>query len=182
MATKRKTVTNVAAVPPVLGGSASTPTPMPSVQNPKTGRRLIVPSVSGGSVKSAAQSEFLKSIVARLNSHLHKSTVGWMHDTINPLFNITSRQAQMIYDFARSGNFAQLEYLYNEIENCSPVFNVCVTRRCSALSELDWQVVQSSGKPVDKLHAIAFLFCQPKSTTRSPHFSRIHCTKLSCVL
>ncbi|MBQ1428746.1 MAG: DUF935 family protein [Kiritimatiellae bacterium] len=143
MATKRKTVTNVAAVPPVLGGSASTPTPMPSVQNPKTGRRLIVPSVSGGSVKSAAQSEFLKSIVARLNSHLHKSTVGWMHDTINPLFNITSRQAQMIYDFARSGNFAQLEYLYNEIENCSPVFNVCVTRRCSALSELDWQVVQS---------------------------------------
>lgn len=143
MATKRKTVMNVAAVPPTLGGSASPPTPMPSVPNPKAGQRLIVPSVSGGSVKSAAQSEFLKSIVARLNGHLRKSTVGWMHDTINPLFNITSRQAQMIYDFARSGNFAQLEYLYNEIENCSPVFNVCVTRRCSALSELDWQVVQS---------------------------------------
>lgn len=143
MATRRKTVTNVAAVPPTLGGSASPPTPMPSVPNPKAGQRLIVPSVSGGSVKSAAQSEFLKSIVARLNGHLRKSTVGWMHDTINPLFNITSRQAQMIYDFARSGNFAQLEYLYNEIENCSPVFNVCVTRRCSALSELDWQVVQS---------------------------------------
>lgn len=143
MATKRKTVTNVAAVPPVLGGSASPPTPLPSVPNPRAGRRIIVPSVSGGAVKSAAQSEFLKSIVARLNGHLHKSTVGWMHDTISPLFNITSRQAQMIYDFARSGNFAQLEYLYNEIENCSPVFNVCVTRRCSALSELDWQVVQS---------------------------------------
>lgn len=142
MATKRKTVTNVAAVPPVLGGSASPPTPMPSVPNPKAGQRLIVPSVSGGAVKSAAQSEFLKAVVARLNGHLRKSTVGWMHDTINPLFNITSRQAQMIYDFARSGNFAQLEYLYNEVENCSPVFNVCVTRRCSALSELDWQVVQ----------------------------------------
>lgn len=143
MATKRKTVTNVAAVPPVLGGSASPPNPMPSVPNPKAGQRLIVPSVSGGAVKSAAQSEFLKAVVARLNGHLRKSTVGWMHDTINPLFNITSRQAQMIYDFARSGNYAQLEYLYNEIENCSPVFNVCVTRRCSALSELDWQVVQS---------------------------------------
>ena len=143
MATRRKTVTNVAAVPPVLGGSASPPTPMPSVPNPKAGRRLIVPSVSGGAVKSAEQSEFLKAVVARLNGHLRKSTVGWMHDTINPLFNITSRQAQMIYDFARSGNFAQLEYLYNEIENCSPVFSVCVTRRCSALSELDWQVVQS---------------------------------------
>jgi hypothetical protein len=66
-----------------------------------------------------------------------------MHDTINPLWNISARQAQMIYDLARSGNYAQLCYLYNEIENCSPVFNVCVTRRCSAVSELDWQVVRS---------------------------------------
>ena len=146
MASKRQTVAkNVAALPPVLGGSASLPTPMPSVPNPKAGPAVAVPASVAAAArgKADAQSAFLKAVVSRLNGHLHKSTVGWMHDTINPLWNITSRQAQMIYDFARSGNFAQLEYLYNEIENCSPVFSVCVTRRCSALSELDWQVVQS---------------------------------------
>jgi phage gp29-like protein len=88
-------------------------------------------------------SSFMQSLVARMRTHLRKSTVGWLHDTINPLWNISSRQAQMMYDFARSGNYAQLEYLYNEIENCSPVFNVCVTRRTGALSELGWKVVRS---------------------------------------
>ena len=85
----------------------------------------------------------LRAMAARFKTHLYKDTVGWLHDTINPLWNISSRQAQAIYDFARSGNYAQLEYLYNEIENCSPVFSVCVTRRCGALSELDWKVVRS---------------------------------------
>lgn len=142
MATRRKTVaTNVAAVPPVLGGSVSPPLPsMPSVPHPKSGS----PVASGGGGGRRSEGDVLRKLAARMQSHLHKDTVGWMHDTINPLWNITSRQAQMIYDFARSGNFAQLAYLYNEIENCSPVFNVCVTRRCSALSELAWQVVQSN--------------------------------------
>lgn len=86
---------------------------------------------------------FLKRLGASLSAHRHKSTKGWMYETINPLWNISTKQAQMIFDLARSGNYAQLEYLYNEIEACSPVFSVCVTRRCAAVSELDWKVVRS---------------------------------------
>ena len=130
---------NVAAVPPVLGAGSKIP-PLATVPNPKAGRAVTVP---GGAGADAYRPEVLRRIAANLKTHLSKSTIGWMHDTINPLWNISSRQAQMIYDFARSGNFAQLEYLYNEIENSSPVFSVCVTRRCGALSELDWKVVRS---------------------------------------
>lgn len=93
--------------------------------------------------KAAPVPSYLAEVVQRLSSHYYKSQVGWLHETINPLWNMSSRYAQMIYDYARSGNYAQLEYLYNEIENCDPTFSVCVSRRCSALSELDWQVVRS---------------------------------------
>jgi len=144
MATKRKTVaTNVAAVPPVLGGVASSSaSPMKSVPSPRAGRTVKV-GADGRVVDRRAEASVLRAIAARFKTHYYKDTVGWMHDTLNPLWNISSRQAQMIYDFARSGNYAQLEYLYNEIENCSPVFSVCVTRRTGALSELDWKVVRS---------------------------------------
>lgn len=104
--------------------------------------------VTGASLTPAAAGRakdptYLKAIADRIAAHRHKSVMGWMHDNINPLWNMTTRHAQMIFDLARSGNFAQLAYLYNEIETASPVFSVCVTRRCSAISELDWQVVRS---------------------------------------
>lgn len=95
---------------------------------------------------SRDNSAYLKFVVSNLVKHLHKSKVGLMHETFNPLWNINSRQAQMIYDYARSGNYAQLQYIYNEIENCDATLNVCVTRRCSALSELDWRVVRSDDR------------------------------------
>jgi phage gp29-like protein len=85
----------------------------------------------------------LKNLFADVNSHLHKSAIGLMNETINPLSNMNALRAQQIYDLARTGNFAQLQYLYNEIERCDPTFLVCVTRRCSALAELDWRVVRS---------------------------------------
>lgn len=121
MARKRTAITN--AVSPESGG-AKTPLPA-SAPAPK--KNL----------------SYLKAVADRIAAHKHKSTIGWMHDSINPLWHMSTRQAQMIFDFARSGNYAQLAYLYNEIETSSPVFSVCVTRRCSALSELDWKVVRS---------------------------------------
>ena len=86
---------------------------------------------------------FLQRIVAESNRRLHKNAVGLCNETINPLWNINERQAQLIYDFARTGNYAQIQYLYNEIEERDPTLLVCVTRRTSAVAELDWRVVRS---------------------------------------
>lgn len=86
---------------------------------------------------------FLQRIVAESNKRLHKNATGLMADTVNPLWNINERQAQLIYDYARTGNYAQIQYLYNEIEERDPTLLVCVTRRTSAVAELDWRVVRS---------------------------------------
>lgn len=65
-------------------------------------------------------------------------------EALNPLWNMDANRAQQMYDWARRGNYALLQMLYNEVENCDPTFLTCVTRRCSALSELDWKVVRSN--------------------------------------
>ena len=88
----------------------------------------------------------LQRIVAEAQKHFHKSAVGLMNENINPLWNIDERRAQQIFDFARSGNYAWLQYLYNEIEERDPTLLVCVTRRTSALAELDWRVVRANTK------------------------------------
>ena len=88
----------------------------------------------------------LQRIVAEAQKHFHKSAVGLMNENINPLWNIDERRAQQIFDFARSGNYAWLQYLYNEIEERDPTLLVCVTRRTSALAELDWRVVRANAK------------------------------------
>ena len=94
--------------------------------------------------RRAGQSVFLQRIVAEANRRLHKNAVGLLNENINPLWNIDERRAQQIYDFARSGNYAQIQYLYNEIEERDPTLLVCVTRRTSAVAELDWRVVRSN--------------------------------------
>ena len=83
-------------------------------------------------------------MVARvINGRLRKSQQSLINETYNPLFNVSGKEAQMIFDFARSGSYAQLQYLYNEIEKRDPTLLTCVTRRSAAISELDWKVVRS---------------------------------------
>lgn len=89
------------------------------------------------------RSVLLQRIVAEAQRRLHKNAVGLMNENINPLFNMDERRAQMVFDFARSGNYAWLQYLYNEIEERDPTLLVCVTRRTSAVAELNWRVVRS---------------------------------------
>lgn len=86
----------------------------------------------------------LSLFAALCNRRLHKSELSLMMESLNPLWQIDMKRAQLIYDYARRGNFAQLQFLYNEIENCDPTFMTCVSRRCSAISESDWRVVRSS--------------------------------------
>ena len=88
----------------------------------------------------------MQRIIANAQERFHKSPVGLLNETINPLWNMDERRAQMVFDFARSGNYAWLQYLYNEIEERDPTLLVCVTRRTSALAELDWRVVRANSK------------------------------------
>ena len=93
--------------------------------------------------RASPSSAFITKLSRMFSSRLRKSKLGLAQEQMNPLWNISARYAQLIYDYARSGNYAQIQYLYNEIEERDPTLNVCVTRRCSAVAELDWQVVRS---------------------------------------
>ena len=97
----------------------------------------------GGAANASSQSALVRKIANVINNRPRKSEMGRIWETYNPLFQLDSVRAQQIYDNARRGNFAHLQWLYNEIENSDPTFLTCVTRRCSALSELDWKVVRS---------------------------------------
>lgn len=101
---------------------------------------------SSGRPDGRPRTILLQRIVAEAQRHFHKSAVGLMNENINPLWNIDERRVQMIFDYARSGNYAWLQYIYNEIEERDPTLLVCVTRRTSALAELDWRVVRANSK------------------------------------
>lgn len=78
-----------------------------------------------------------------VTSHFVKTDGSHAIERINPIRNLSAAQAQQIFDYARSGNYAQIQRIYAEIERTDPTLLVCVMRRASALSELDWKVVQS---------------------------------------
>ncbi len=59
-------------------------------------------------------------------------------ETFNPLRNLTIDRAIRIYDNARMGAYAELQWLYQEIEAVHPTLFTCVERRSSALMETDY--------------------------------------------
>ncbi len=67
----------------------------------------------------------------------------WLERT-NPLDGLSIREAQNVYDAARSGNYAHLQWIYSCIEKTDPVLMTCVERRASALAELGWKTVASA--------------------------------------
>lgn len=91
----------------------------------------------------ARASKAFKSLIKSVTSSFRKSKNSMMLESLNPMWNISTREAQMIFDLARSGNYSKLQFIYHEIERTDPTLLVCVTRRAAALSELDWKVVRS---------------------------------------
>ena len=63
----------------------------------------------------------------------------WLERT-NPLQGLSIREAQNIFDAARSGNTQRLHWLYAEIERANPTLLTCVERRAAAVASLDWTV------------------------------------------
>lgn len=80
----------------------------------------------------------------RVNQPKKTSSHSWLENT-NPLRSLTITEARNIYDAARRGNYARLQYLYDQVERADPVLLTCVERRASALASLGWQIVKGRG-------------------------------------
>ena len=66
-------------------------------------------------------------------------------ERIDPLWHLSVWEARMIFNQSRSGNFARLQYLYNEIEKAYDTLMMCVERRASSLACLGWRAVPLRG-------------------------------------
>ncbi len=61
-------------------------------------------------------------------------------EAVNPLAGLTVPRAIQIYDQARLGCYAQLQWLYQEIEAADPTLLVCAERRSAGVAEIDWKI------------------------------------------
>ena len=70
----------------------------------------------------------------------HEREANAFLESYNPLRGLTIRRAQMIFDAARRGNDARLQWIYENIEQSDPTLMICAERRASALVDLDWTI------------------------------------------
>ncbi len=69
-----------------------------------------------------------------------KSEAQVWFETVNPLAGLTVPRAVQIFDQARHGCYAQLQWLYQEIEAADPTLLVCAERRSAGVAEIDWKI------------------------------------------
>lgn len=69
-----------------------------------------------------------------------KSEYGVWAETINPLRGLTESRARDIFDDARRGIYADIAYLYQEIEAADPTLLTCTERRESVVSASKWRI------------------------------------------
>ena len=69
-----------------------------------------------------------------------KSAEALQLERINPLRGVDEWRLGQIFDDARDGIFADLAWLYNEIEGVEPALSACCEMRKSAASECGWLV------------------------------------------
>ena len=80
-----------------------------------------------------------------------KSAEALQLERINPLRGVDEWRLGQIFDDARDGIFADLAWLYNEIEGVEPALSACCEMRESAASECGWLV-----KTADKARTRGF--------------------------
>ena len=98
----------------------------------------------GGARRTLRNGGAISRIVAAVTSKYRQSWRCHAIERMDPLYGMSANEAQQIFNLARGGNYARLQFLYNEIERTDPTLLVCVSRRAAALSELDWKVTRSS--------------------------------------
>jgi phage gp29-like protein len=74
------------------------------------------------------------------------STSAWL-ELQNPLKGLSVTKTVQIFDYARVGSYAELQWLYREIENADPILLTVAERRASSMLSRDWDIkVVESGK------------------------------------
>jgi hypothetical protein len=78
-----------------------------------------------------------------------KSETEAMLSLVNPLSGMTERGLQAVFDTARRGCYARLQWIYNEIEAADPTLLTVAERRESAAGDCDFRITSPDGRRVD---------------------------------
>lgn len=82
-----------------------------------------------------------------------KSEAEAMLSLVNPLAGMTERGLQNVFDTARRGCYARLQWIYNEIEAADPTLLTVAERRESAAGDCDFRITSPEGRRADGFDA-----------------------------
>ena len=63
----------------------------------------------------------------------------------NPLRQLDNWQLERMLDSARHGDDTRLQVAFSEIERCSPIFSICISKRISGVASRKWDILPSDG-------------------------------------
>ncbi len=92
-----------------------------------------------------------KRTTANFQEPIQKTETALWHETINPLRFLTADKAQLIFDRARLGCYADISWIYQEMESADPTLMVCAERRAAGVQETDWLIKQKQSSRMGKL-------------------------------
>ena len=78
-----------------------------------------------------------------------KSETEAMLALVNPLAGMTERGLQNVFDTARRGCYARLQWIYGEIESADPTLLTVAERRESAAGDCDFRITSPDGRRAD---------------------------------
>lgn len=59
---------------------------------------------------------------------------------LNPLRGLSQNMIEQMFYNARQGNDARLQYAFYEIEKQTPIYQVCIEKRCSGVTNRQWDI------------------------------------------
>ena len=58
----------------------------------------------------------------------------------NPLRSLSQPEIERLLDNARLGDDLRLQLAYYEIERCTPIFSVCISKRLAGMQNRQWAI------------------------------------------
>ena len=60
---------------------------------------------------------------------------------LNPLRGLTQNMIEQMFFNARQGNDSRLQYAFYEIEKHTPIYQVCIEKRCAGVTNRQWDIM-----------------------------------------